>query len=126
MKKLKNDLQELEKSLKQLTRKTGLMAKKLAKLEKAKAPKKPRAKAKAPKKPSTRARVAKKVAPKKPAKMSATGSVLEIIKKSRQGVNTASLKKRTGFKDTNIRAILSRLKKQGKVKSPGKGVYQKA
>ena len=116
MNKLEKELHELGKSLKELARKTGRITNRLANLEKAKASKKPRARAKA----------AKKGVSKKPAKPSATGIVLEIIKRSRKAVNTASLKKKTGFKDTNIRAIVSRLKKQGKIKSERKGIYQQA
>ena len=115
MKALKKDLQEVEKSLKQLVRKTEQMAKKLVKLEKAQSLKKPKAEAKA----------AKKVVPQKPEKASATGAVLEIIKRSRKAVDTATLRKKTGFKDNNIRAILARLKKQGKIKSERQGFYEK-
>ena len=115
MKELKNDLQELEKSLKKLAQKTGQISKKLDKLGKAQAPKKSRVRAKA----------TKKVSPQKPKKVSSGETILGIIKGSKEGVNTAHLKKKTGFKDTNIRAILSRLKKQGKIKSERKGVYQK-
>jgi septal ring factor EnvC (AmiA/AmiB activator) len=116
MKNLEKDLQELGKSLKELAQKTGRISKRLASLEKAKPSKKPGA----------RAKTAKKAVSKKPAKPSATGTVLEIIKRSRKAVDTAALKKKTGFKDTNIRAIVSRLKKQGKIKSERKGIYQKA
>jgi hypothetical protein len=116
MKKLEKDLHELGKSLKDLARKTGRISKRLDNLEKDQASKEPR----------TRAKTAKKGVSKKPAKVSATGTVLEIIKRSRKTVDTAALKKKTGFKDTNIRAIVSRLKKQGKIKSERKGIYQKA
>ncbi len=126
MKKLKIDLQVVEKSLKQLARKMELMTKKVAKLEKAKAAKKPKARAKVAKRPKARTRAVRKVATKKPARVSATDTVLAIIKKSRQGTNTAGLKKKTGLKDNSIRAILSKLKKQGKIKSKLKGVYAKA
>jgi DNA replicative helicase MCM subunit Mcm2 (Cdc46/Mcm family) len=115
MKALKKDLQEVEKSLKQLVRKTEQMAKKLLKLEKAQSLKKPEGKAKA----------AKKVVPQKPAKVTATDTVLGIIKRSRTAVDIATLKKKTGFKDNRIRAILSNLKKKGKIKSERQGVYEK-
>ena len=116
MKKLQKDLQDVEKSLNKLAQKTKQMAKKLDKLEKPKAARKPRARAKA----------AKKVVRKKSTRVSATDNVLAIIKRSREGIDTAALKKKTGFKDNNVRAILSRLKKQGKIKSARKGVYEKA
>jgi len=37
-----------------------------------------------------------------------------------------NLKKKTGFKDNIIHNIVYKLKKQGKIKSAGKGVYVKA
>ena len=114
MNQLKKDLQSLQKQLKALTRKTEQIAKRLDKAEKAQAPMKPRAK------------VAKKAAPKKRAKVSATDTVLSIITRSRKEIDGAALRKKTRFKDNQIRAILSRLKKQGKIKSPGRGVYLKA
>lgn len=116
MKKLKEDFWQLEKSLKQLLGKTEQMVKKLDKLGKAPSPKKVKVRAKA----------AKKGVAKKSTRASATDAVLAIIKKSRKAVNTAGLKKLTGFKDANIRAILSRLKKQGKIKSRRQGLYAKA
>ncbi len=113
---LKADLQELEKSLKQLVRKTEQMGKRLNKLEKAPVPKKSRAKTK----------TAKKLVPQKSAQVTATDTVLGIIKRSKKAVDTATLKKKTGFKDNKIWAILARLKKQAKIKSERKGVYEKA
>ena len=126
MKKLKIDLQVVEKSLKQLAQKMELMTKKVAKLEKANDAKKPKARAGAAKRPRARAGAVRKVATKKPARVSSTDTVLTIINKSRQGLNTAGLKLKTGLKDKSIRAILSKLKKQGKIKSKLKGVYAKA
>ena len=71
-------------------------------------------------------RVAKKSVAKKPSRVTAVDTILNIIKKSRQGVDKATLKKKTRLKDNNIRTILYRLKKQGKVKSAGRGIYVKA
>jgi len=116
MKELKRDLQSMVKSLKSLTQKTEKMAKELDKLEKAQAPKKPKAKPRA-----TRKAIAKK-----PTKVSASDTVLAIIKRSRKGIDKAILVKKTGFKDSNIRTILYRLSKQGKIKGEPKGFYVKA
>ena len=69
---------------------------------------------------------AKKPATKKPVKLTAIGTVLAIIERSKKGVDTASLKKKTGFKDNIIHNNVYKLKKQGKIKSAGKGVYVKA
>jgi predicted Rossmann fold nucleotide-binding protein DprA/Smf involved in DNA uptake len=92
------------------------MAKKVDKLEKAQAPKESKGEPKA-----TRKAIAKK-----PTKVPASETVLAIIKRSRKGIDIAALKKKTGLKDSNIRTILYRLSKQGKIKSEGKGLYVKA
>ena len=114
MKELKRDLQSVLKSLRALTQKTDKMIKRLEKLEKAQVAKKPKAKA------------VKKAVAKKPAKLSASGTVLGIIKRSRKGIDTATLEKKTGFEGRKIRDIIFRLRKQGKIKSEGKGIYVKA
>jgi len=117
MKELKKDLNVVVKELKALTKKIEGIEKKLSKISKTRAPKKAKAKARVKAKPAKK-RVAKKT--------TATDTVFAIIKRSKKGVDTATLKKKTGFKDNNIRAILSRVKKQGKIKSVGRGVYVKA
>ena len=115
MNQLKKDLKAVAKNLKRLTQKTEKMIKRLEKLEKkAQAAKKPKAKA------------VKKVVVKKPAKLSASGIVLATIKRSRKGVDKASLIKKTGFEGRKIGDIVYRLKKEGKIKSERKGVYVKA
>jgi len=114
MKDLKKDLQSMVKRLKELTEKTEKMIKQLENLEKAQVVKKPKAKA------------VKKAVAKKPAKLSASGTILAIIKRSRKGADKAALVKKTGFKHTSIHAILYRLTKQGKIKSERKGIYVKA
>ena len=114
MNTLKKDLKDAAKDLKRLTQRAGKMIKRLEKLEKAQAAKKPKAKA------------VKRPIAKKPAKLSSRDTVLAIIKRSRKPVDMASLTNRTGFKDSNIRTILYRLSKQGKIKTEGKGLYVKA
>ena len=94
MKELKRDLQSVLKSLSALTQKTEKMVNRLKKLDKAQAAKKPKAKA------------VKRAIAKKPTKLSASGTVLASIKRSRKAIDTATLKKKTGF--------------EAKVKSPGK------
>ncbi len=132
MKNLKKDLQAVTKELKALTRKAEAMAKKVDKLEKAQATKKRKPKAKVTKKASARKKVAakkktvaKKKAPakRKAAKLTATDQVLKIIKRSRKGVDSATLMKKTGLADKTVRNILFRLSKQGKIKRSGRGVY---
>jgi len=114
MKQLKKNLKAVAKDLKRLTQKTDKMIKRLEKLEKAQAAKKPKAKA------------VKKAVAKKPVKLSASGTVLAIIKRSRKGIDKATLIKKTGFEDKKIRDITYRLRKQGKIKSGRKGLYVRA
>ncbi len=114
MKQLKKDLKAVAKDLKRLTQKTDKMIKQLEKLEKPRAVKKPKAKA------------VKKAVAKKPTKLSASGTVLAIIKRSTKGVDAAALKKKTGFEDKKVRDITYRLRKQGKIKRNRKGLYVKA
>ena len=113
MKQLKRDLQAVSKSLKQLTLRTEKIAKKLDKLEKAKPVKKPKTKA--------RPKVTKK-----PVKISTAANVLAIIKRSRKGVDIATLKSKAGIGSTTVNSIIYRLKEKGKIKNSGRGIYVKA
>jgi len=90
------------------------MIKRLGKLEKAQAAKKPKAKA------------VKKAPTKKPAKLPASETVLAIVKRSRKGIDIATLKNKTGFEGRKMRDTIFRLRKQDKIKSAGKGIYVKA
>jgi len=113
MKQLKKDLQAVSKSLKQLTLRTEKIAKKLEKLEKPKPVKK------------SKAKVKPKIA-KKPVKVSAAATVLAVIKRSRKGVDVATLRNKTGFESRKISGIVQRFKREGKIKNSGKGIYVKA
>ena len=115
---LKKDLRSIVKSLKAMTQKTEKLAIKLEKLEKAQVKKSPKRKVavKAKKKPVT----------KKAAKGKAIDNVLAIIKRSRNGVDSATLRKKTGFEGRKLRDIIYRLNKQGQIKSKGRGFYIKA
>ena len=114
MSQLKKDLKAVTKDLKRLTQKTEKMTKQLEKLDKAQAAKKPKAKK------------AEKPAAKEVKKATATDTVLAIVKRSRKGIDTATLKKKTGFKVRSVENIIYRLKKEGKIKSERKGLYVKA
>jgi hypothetical protein len=131
MKNLKKDLQAVAKELKALTRKTEATANKVAKLEKAQVAKKQKVKAKVTKNAPARKKVAAKRAPakkkapakKRAAKLTATDQVLNIIKRSKKGVDTPTLIKKTGLGERTVRNILFRAGKQGKIKRAGRGVY---
>ena len=113
MKQLKKDLMAVTRDLKKLTQKTDKMIKQLEKLGKSPAAKKPKAKA------------TPKAVPKKARKLSSSDTVLAIIKKSRKGIDTATLRTKTGFNDNKMRGIVYRLKKLGKIKKGGRGIYMK-
>jgi hypothetical protein len=65
----------------------------------------------------------KKTSPAKPAKVTATAAVLEIIKGADNGASVGFIKEKTGFNDKQISNCVYRLKKQGVIKSTGRGVY---
>ena len=124
MKQFKRSLESILKGLKTLTEKTKKLEKQLTKLEKAQATKKPKPKAKVKPKPARKAPARRPVA-KKTAKITAFDSVLGIIRDSKSEVTTAQIKKKTGFSNKKIFDIISRAKKQGKVKTVARGVYAK-
>jgi hypothetical protein len=74
--------------------------------------------ARKPKKVPARAKKAKK--------LTATAEVLKVLKGHKKGVDIPKLKKKTGFADTKIRAIIYRASKEGKIKRIGRGVYVSA
>jgi DNA polymerase-2 len=74
----------------------------------------------------------KKAVAKKPVKKTvgakqptAVDAVFGTIKRSKKGVNIASIKQKTGYDNKKIHNLVYKLKKQGKIKSPIKGVYVK-
>lgn len=105
----KRDLQSLQRQIKALEKK---MEKLIAAAER---DEKPNAAKKAPAK---KAPVRKKLM-----QPTATDQVLNIIKRSKKGVNAATLMTKTGFDLKKVRDILQRTYKQGKIKRVGKGVY---
>jgi hypothetical protein len=150
MKRLRRSLQALTKNLKALTEKAEKMTKALDKLEKTQVKAVPRRKAvakkvavkkAAPKKAAAKKAAAKKVAAKKVAAKkvatkrviarkakvsSATEKVLGIIKKSRKGIDTGTLREETGYNNRKIWDIVHRAYKEGKIKKVGRGTYMKA
>ena len=78
------------------------------------------------KKPKTSNKTGKKTVAIKLKKASASDTVLAIISKRKKGLNTATLRKMTGIDDNKMRGIVFRLKKTGKIKNDGRGVYLKA
>ena len=108
------DLQTVGKELTKLVNQIEKLAVALGKEEKPKAKSvktKPKAKA-----------VSKK-APAKGGKKTDTDKVLAIINRSKKGVDTATLMKKTGFNQKKVRNMLNRTYKQGKITRVAKGIY---
>ena len=99
------DLQAISKELTKLANQTEKMA---AELEKAEKPK---------------AKSVTKKAPVKAAKKTDTDKLLAIINRSKKGVDTATLMKKTGFDQKKVRNMLNRTYKQGKITRVAKGIY---
>jgi X-X-X-Leu-X-X-Gly heptad repeat protein len=127
MKELKRDLKILQKGLSTLSDKVDKIVEGLEKLEKAPvAGKKGRVAGKKEPVAKKKGRASRKESEKKVVKGSAAQKVLGIIEGNGKGVDTATLKEKTGFDQRKIWSIINSLKKQGKVKSQEKGVYVKA
>ncbi len=125
MKKLKQDLIAVNKELKALVKKTESLMKAVDRVEKAQAAKPKKASPKKAIKPKAATKVAGKITPtkKRSVKPTDTDKVLNIIKRSKKGVTTQTLIKKTGFNAKKIANMVFRATKMGKIKSVTKGVY---
>ena len=65
----------------------------------------------------------KKAKPQAPKAKPATDQVLEVIKKSKTGVDNVTISKQTGLNQIQVSSALLRLKKYGKIKSVKRGVH---
>ena len=108
------DLQTVSKELTKLVKQIEILTATLGKAEK------PKAK---PVKTTTKAKAVTKKAPVKAAKITDTDQVLAIINRSKKGVDTATVMKKTGFNQKKVRNILFRTYKQGKITRAEKGIY---
>lgn len=123
MKHFSKDLQDVVKTLKSATAKIEKLQKQFSEMAK-KHPKIPAKKA-AAKKAAAKKTVARKVAPKR-AGATASDKVLAIVNRSKKGVDSANVMKKTGFDKKKVANIFARMKKQGKIKNSAKGIYLKA
>ena len=108
------DLKAISKELTKLVKQTEKLATELSKAEK------PNAK---PVKTKTKSKAVTKKAPAKAAKKTDTDKLLAIINRSKKGVDTATLMKKTGFDQKKVRNMLNRTYKQGKITRVEKGIY---
>ena len=111
---LTKDLQAISKELSKLANQAEKLAAELGKAQK------PAAKSV---KTKTKAKAVTKKAPAKVATKTDTDKLLEIINRSKKGVDTATLMKKTGFDQKKVRNMLNRTYKQGKITRVGKGIY---
>ena len=123
MKDFKKDLNDVTKMAKALVLKVEKLQKQYAEMLK-KHPKMPVKKAPA-KKAAAKKTIAKKGAPKRAA-ATASDAVLAIISRSKKGVDSAVIIKKTDFDKKKVANIFARMKKEGKIKNLKKGVYVKA
>lgn len=123
MKDFKKDLNDVVKTVKTLAVKVEKLQKQYAEMVRSH-PKMPTKKAPT-KKAAAKKTVTKKPAPKR-AQTTATDAVLGIVNRSKKGVDTANVMKKTGFDRKKVANIFARMKKQGKIRSAGKGIYVKA
>jgi excisionase family DNA binding protein len=66
-----------------------------------------------------------KKATQKSKKISTSVTDSKIIKKSRKGIRSTTLKKKSEIKDDNQRPVIYKLRKKGEIKSQRKGTYKK-
>jgi septal ring factor EnvC (AmiA/AmiB activator) len=104
------DLQAISKQITKLAKQAEKLAAELAKAEKSQAK-------------SVKTKATVKKATVKRAQKTATDTVLAIINRSKKGVGTAALMKKTGFDQKKVRNILHRTYKQGKITRIKKGIY---
>ena len=121
----KRDLQALNREIKAIENKMDKLIAAIEKGEKPTTGKKTTAKyVKA--KPTERSPARKTPAKKRTAQPTATDQVLRIINGSKNGVNTATLMKKTGFDQRKIWSIINKASKAGKIKRAGRGIYKGA
>jgi transcriptional regulator NrdR family protein len=82
-----------------------------------------KAKKKAPVKKKVPAKKTVALRRKRAKKLSDTDKVLRVIRDHKKGVDIPKLKKKTGFADNKVRAIVYRASKEGKIKRVRRGVY---
>jgi len=104
---------ELEKELRKISKTLNDLARKLDQLS-VKAVGRPKAVGRAAKKPLKKA---------KPGK-SGPEVVMALIKARKNGMETATLRARTGFDGQWVRSIVWELSKKGKIKRVAKGLYK--
>ena len=124
MKELDTLIKTVADGLKSMAQGVEKLAEKVEGIGKSLAEEKSKTKAKPKRKAPQKAK--KKAAPAKKKPVTAADTVLVIINRSKKGVNTDTLMKKTGYDRKKVANIIYKLKKQGNIKTAGKGLYVKA
>ena len=104
---------ELEKELRKISKMLNDLARKVEKVS-ARAGGRTKAVARTAKKPSRKAQPGK----------SGPELIMALIKARKSGVDTATLRAKTGFGGQRVRSIVWELSKKGKIKRVAKGLYK--
>lgn len=126
MKKIKNQLKTIAKSLLSLSMKVEKIAEKVDALRSVKpapAAKKAVAKKTAAKKAATKKTPAKKAAPTK--QLTVQDAVFNTIKRTKKGVTVAQLKEKLDLNAKQLSNTLYKLSKKGKIEAKSRGLYFK-
>lgn len=130
---VKRALKTVTKELKALSKKTEKLMKAVEKLEKISTAQRKEAAVEAKRTTATKAKKTKaqkaivsKGGDKKGAGVTATSQVLQIIHRSKKGIDVPTLIKTTGLEDKQTRNIIFKAFKQGKIKRVGRGTYMAA
>lgn len=130
MKKLQNQIDAISKGLMTLAEKLEKVKSQLAEAapveKKAAGAKKTVAKAKKKEAAPKKAVAAKSTETGDAEKSTVLDSVLEVIKKSKNGATIASLKAKTSLESRQLSNALYKLSKKGQIKTISRGVYVKA
>ena len=105
---------ELEKKLRKISRTLTDLARKLDQVATKAVGRRPKAAAKAPKKPPRKAQ----------ARKSGPEVIMALIRARKNGMDTATLRAKTGFDGQRVRSIVWELSKKGKIKRVAKGLYK--
>jgi len=77
-------------------------------------------------KPRPKTPVKKSAAKRKSPGLTATAQILNIIKRSKRGLDVATLRQKTGFDDQKIRNVIYKAFREGIIKRAGRGIYRGA
>jgi uncharacterized Zn finger protein len=75
------------------------------------------------KKARAKAPIKKSAAKRKTTELTDTAQILTIIKRSKRGLNVATLRQKTGFDEKKIRNVIYKAFRQGIIKRAGRGIY---